>query len=405
MQAFVVRIKCALIMTPRTYTSVKECLSLGEPNQSHVDLAQRETICVRCPVCSCGDSRVVSSAYDLAGLQRFLQQFHRRRWRIQNDAIAQDRSAFMQHDTTDLLCCEGCSLLYRNPPPPKAAVADLYAQSRYEEACLRAEHRADRAEAARKILSVAQRLPYHCRRNRPRVLEMGCSAGGFLAEGLSLGWDMLGVEQDKDAAAFCREERLPVVHGTVQDAELDPASFDAVVMWNTFDQLPDPHPTLAAAARLLRNGGLLVLRVPNGHCFRVMMTIWSYLPVWLRRPLYMPLAWNNLLTFPYRYGYGLETVTNLTASYGFKRTACIPDTLRPAPADGLKSWAAAERHCCNLMYRAAWQALGVSGRFVVAPWLDLYFERACTDSPDYQQALDGGLGLLPVCSSTSLIHT
>ena len=394
-------------MTQRTDTSAKERLILVEPNQSHADLAQRETICVRCPVCSCGDSRVVSSAYDLAGLQRYLQQFHRRRWRIQNGgALARNRPAFTQHDTTDLLTCEGCGLLYRNPPTPKSAVADLYAQSRYyDEADLRAEHRADRVEAARKILSVAQRLPYHCRKNTPRVLEIGCSAGGFLAEGLSLGWDMLGVNQDKDAAAFCHENRLPVVHGTVQDAELDPASFDAVVMWNTFDQLPDPHQTLAAAARLLQNGGLLVLRVPNGHCFRVMMTIWSYLPVWFRRPLYMPLAWNNLLTFPYRYGYGLETVTNLTASYGFKRTACIPDTLGPAPADRLKSWAVAERLCCNLMYRAVWHAIGPSGRFVVAPWLDLYFERAYTDSPDYQDALDSGLGLVPVCSSTSLIHT
>lgn len=392
-------------MTLRTYKSAKESLIVAEPNQSPGDLAQQATTRACCPLCDCDDSHIVSSAYDLAGLQRFLQQFYRRRWRIQNGATVRDRPAFMQHDTTDLISCEGCGLLYRNPPPPKSAVADLYAQSRYEETCLRAEHQANRAEAARKILSVAQRLPYHSRKRRPRVLEIGCSAGGFLAEGLSLGWDMLGIDQDKDAAAFCRDEGLPVFHGTVHDAELDPSSFDAVVIWNTFNQLHDPHPTLAAAARLLRNGGLLVLRVPNGNCFRLMMTILAPLPAWLHRPFHTALAWNNLVTFPYRYGYGLETLTNLTASYGFKRTACIPDTLGPAPPDQLKSWAVVERYCGNAIYRAVWYAAGPSGRFFVAPWLDLYFERACTDIPEYRQSLHEGLGLLPVCPSTSLIHS
>jgi hypothetical protein len=52
------------------------------------------------------------------------------------------------------------------------------------------------------------------------------------------------------------------------DAPLGAGKVDCVAIWNTFDQLPDPAATLAAARWRLRPDGLLVLRVPNGECFR-----------------------------------------------------------------------------------------------------------------------------------------
>ena len=82
---------------------------------------------------------------------------------------------------------------------------------------------------------------------------------------------MVGVDPGHDVAAFCRERGLPIFEGTVEEARFTPASFDAVVVWNTFDQLPDPRPLLEQAVLLLRNGGVLVLRVPNGACFAWML--------------------------------------------------------------------------------------------------------------------------------------
>ena len=55
---------------------------------------------------------------------------------------------------------------------------------------------------------------------------------------------------------------------TVHDGELTTfatdQTFDAVAIWNTFDQLADPRGSLHAASKLLRDGGILAVRVPNG---------------------------------------------------------------------------------------------------------------------------------------------
>ena len=97
----------------------------------------------------------------------------------------------------------------------------------------------------------------------PEIVEVGSFVGGFLAAGRQLGWSMLGVDPGKQVTEFCRSRELPVYCGTLGDAQISSNSVDAVVIWNTFDQLPTPDTTLTAARRILRHEGLLVIRVPN----------------------------------------------------------------------------------------------------------------------------------------------
>jgi SAM-dependent methyltransferase len=365
------------------------------------DLGRQPQVCVSCPICGSSRMRTVCSAPELEAQRRDLLQFYRRRWRRQNAATAEDRAAFTQNYLTDIVTCVNCALLYRNPRPPQEAIVRAYAEDRYDQAYLQAEFLNQRRWARRKLPHLRQRLAQQAERpHTPRVLEVGSFVGGFLAEGLSEGWDMLGVDPGREVTAFCRGQGLPVVQSTLQDAALKPGSFDAILIWNTFDQLPDPHPILMEAVRLLTNGGLLVIRVPNGLCFSATTELCARLPVGLTAPLTLFMAWNNLLTFPYLYGYSAPTLTTLTASYGFRRIACVPDTLMPAPAGHTKLWARLEERLCHLLCQVSWQPGWSSDRLATAPWLDLYFERACTDD-NKAPSIDAGLGFVPVYVPTA----
>lgn len=342
----------------------------------------------------------------MAAQRQYLTDFYRRRWRAQNAATAADRLSFTHNYSTNIVACVDCGLLYRNPRPRSEAIVRAYRSDRYDDAYVRAEFDNQRAWARKKIPHLRQRFagrPHHY--GVPRVLEVGSFVGGFLAEGQEAGWDVYGVDPGDEVTAFCRAQGLPVFHGTLEEAALTSASFDAVVIWNTFDQLPDPRPTLTQISRLLKNGGILVIRIPNGACFSSAMIMSSGLPLWLRRLLYVALAWNNLLTFPYLYGYSTGTLTALTGAYGFRRVACQPDTLLPAPNGQPKPWARLEERCYQWLCRASWQAAGPSERFATAPWLDLYFERACVDEPRSEPAADAhSLGLIPVYAPVALSH-
>lgn len=365
------------------------------------NLRERSRVTVGCVVCGSYDSRTVCSSAEMATQRRYLGQFYRRRWRTQNAATAEDRLAFTQNYATNIVACVDCGLLYRNPRPPSEAIVRAYRTDHYDDAYMRAEFDNQRRWARKKIPTLRRHVGRARHSGKLRILELGSFVGGFLAEGQAAGWEMFGIDPGDEVTSFCRAEGLPVFHGTVEEAGLAPASFDAVVIWNTFDQLPDPHPTLTQVVRLLRNGGMLVLRVPNGACFSWAMTV----PRWLRSPIEVMLAWNNLLTFPYLYGYSPRTLTSLAGSHGFRRVACHPDILLPVPPGQAKPWARLEECWCQWLCRASWQTTAATEDFPSAPWLDLYFERACVDQERADAAADSSLGLIPVYSPVTLSQT
>jgi SAM-dependent methyltransferase len=96
-----------------------------------------------------------------------------------------------------------------------------------------------------------------------RLLDVGCSAGFFLACALAAGWEAQGVELSDDAAELARRRGLDVVTGTIELAELAPRSFDVVTMWDVLEHVEDPLATLRQAAELLGDGGLLFVSTPN----------------------------------------------------------------------------------------------------------------------------------------------
>ena len=96
-----------------------------------------------------------------------------------------------------------------------------------------------------------------------RLLDVGCGSGE-LALGLAeRGWRAAGVEISERAAAAAAAQGLEVHMGTVHDAPWEPGSFDAVIFNHALEHVDDPGADLAAAARLVRPGGLVAVAVPN----------------------------------------------------------------------------------------------------------------------------------------------
>ena len=371
---------------------------VGQASSKALDLERQTRVAVGCRLCGSRQCRLVCSEQDIGAQHAFLQSFYRSRWSRQDAATATDRVKFTQDYATAVVACEECGLLYRNPRPAAQAVSEAYETEHYDERYLRAELQTQEAWAHTKVPLVAKYLAGRRKPARPRVLEIGSFVGGFLLEGLKQGWDMVGVDPGRDVAAFCRERGLPIFEGTVEDAGFPPGSFDAIVVWNTFDQLPDPRPLLDQAVVLLRNGGVLVIRVPNGACFAWMMRLRAHLPGMLRRPLDVAMACNNLLTFPYLYGYSPDQLLRLTAPYGFRLAACVSDQVVSAPPGHLAWWALAEERTVKAMFRAiaALWPDSRTRRYRTSPWLDIVFERPCADPRETDRKFN--LGVVPVYS-------
>ncbi|MBW3622403.1 MAG: class I SAM-dependent methyltransferase [Armatimonadetes bacterium] len=335
--------------------------------------------CIPCTVCNSLSFDIICSAREVEVQQEFLRIFHRRRLIPGSPPSAlEERADFTQDYPTDIVACRECGLVFRNPRPTPEAIRRMYAQDQYDPSRLEAVWDSQVELYRPKAQTLARWLP-----PGSSVVEVGSFVGGFLKAGQGQGWAMQGVDPGEEVSAFCEGKGFPVTRGTLEDLSLTEGSVDGLAIWNTFDQIPEPDPTLAAVRRLLRPGGVLALRVPNGESFR-----WGTEGIHrlhamrgpfraLLGPLLSLMAWNNLLFFPYLHGYSVRTLDRLLCRYGFRRRWIVPDTLCRLSDDRTKSWAAGEERLSKAATRivARVQALNPAGPLTFSPWLDAYYVR------------------------------
>lgn len=99
---------------------------------------------------------------------------------------------------------------------------------------------------------------------RPRVLDVGCGSGLFLAALAKRGFECHGTEFSDETAIRARAlPGLRIHAGPIDDETYEAGSFDLISVWHVLEHLGDPDELLRHSARWLRPGGALMLAVPN----------------------------------------------------------------------------------------------------------------------------------------------
>jgi hypothetical protein len=200
-------------------------------------------------------------------------------------------------------------------------------------------------------------------------IEVGSYVGAFLAAARERGWQFAGVDVNACANAFTRSLGFHVRDGTLESLA-DGAGVDVVAIWNCLDQLPDPVATLRAARERLTPRGMLAVRVPNGACYAALRPLLTTAFAPLAREW---LAQNNLLGFPYRYGFTPASLGRVLARLGFRVERVVGDVLVPIADEWTRGWARVEERAVKKVGAIA-ARLPVRDR-VLAPWIEVYARR------------------------------
>jgi SAM-dependent methyltransferase len=312
-----------------------------------------------CPACGATAARTVADADAIRAELESLWGFHQRRLRPETppERLA-DRVAFSQPPALAIACCERCGMLYRRPRERAWLVTALYAAERPDDDVLQALFDVQRPAYQAQLARLARVLGH-----AGRVLEVGSHVGGFLAAAADAGWQAEGVDVKAAAVAFARGRGLRTTEGDLEAVD-DARPFDVVAMWTCFDQLPEPRAAAHRARELVRDGGVLVVRVPNGG-------FWLRTRARLAGPgaavARLALAHNNLLGFPYRHGFTLGALERVLGATGWRIERVVGDTLVPIADEWTRGWAAWEERVAKGVLRAVGRA-----RPEAAPWLEVY---------------------------------
>jgi len=98
------------------------------------------------------------------------------------------------------------------------------------------------------------------------LLDVGAGFGGFLARAAQDGWKLHGIEPNDSAIAVARDRlgnAANLQQAIFETANLQPKSYDCIVMMNVIEHVREPLEIARRAMELLRPGGCLALRWPQ----------------------------------------------------------------------------------------------------------------------------------------------
>lgn len=315
----------------------------------------------RCPICSASDAVEIADRTAIEIERERLWSFYSARLRHPVPAVQlADRLVFSQLPALRFLRCSNCTHLYRNPRERGDEVLRAYADEALDDTLAQTFFANQRTASAARLRRLLHFAP-HIRNG----LEVGSYVGGFLSVAEAAGLSFTGLDVNGSAADFATKRGLRVLVGEIDELDGE-GGYDAVAIWNTFEQLPDVRNAVHSARRLLRksNGthGTLVVRIPNSAFYiRWRNRLSGPLGAVAERVL----AHNNLLGFPYREGFTAKSVEHLFDSCGFDIRCVYGDTLVPLADRWTGRLAAFEEAATKRIQRIAQRGWS-------APWVEIY---------------------------------
>lgn len=99
--------------------------------------------------------------------------------------------------------------------------------------------------------------------NGLRILDLGCGCGYTLLFLSGHYKDVIGLDNSDDALQFCRVRGIKAMKGSLpDDVPFEKGSFDVILLMDVLEHVENDRGTVAAAAELLKPGGIIVATVP-----------------------------------------------------------------------------------------------------------------------------------------------
>lgn len=178
------------------------------------------------------------------------------------------KDEFLTKEDFQIHECKQCGLLFTEPHPPKEKIGEYYKSEEYY------SHQENTKGFIPKLYESVKsiNLKKKCRMAPEgmicgKVLDIGCGVGDFLHQMEKEGWSGTGAEPSEDAKNIARKRIKGQIVSPDELPDLPDQSYDLITMWHVLEHVDDLKWEIGQLERLLKQGGRLVLALPNFKSF------------------------------------------------------------------------------------------------------------------------------------------
>ena len=164
-----------------------------------------------------------------------------------------------QEGSFQMVRCSSCQFIYLNPRPTSEFLLRFYQDYLPENGSSIKAWQRMMEPVFKKAANLIQQY-----KEKGELLDVGSGFGFFLSEMKNRGWDVTGIEISQKAMDYARDVLGLTIHpGPLEKANFPDDYFDAVTGFYVIEHLPYPMAFLRECHRILKPGGLLLLRYPH----------------------------------------------------------------------------------------------------------------------------------------------
>ena len=155
--------------------------------------------------------------------------------------------------------CNACDLIFLNMPIEQDRDDLMYYRENYFDEYANDQKTNHRIKLYQNILDDIEK-----RKKQGDILDVGCGLGLFLKEAKDRGWEITGIDPSEESILFAKEFiGNDAFTGTLKNLNRNHL-YDVITSINVLDQFEESWNEIPMMKSLLKPGGIVYLRFPNG---------------------------------------------------------------------------------------------------------------------------------------------
>lgn len=172
---------------------------------------------------------------------------------------AHKSSFIIKEDVWTVRQCRECSFVYVTPLPD-----EQFLYRHYQQYLPAKQHEIEQWRRMMEVVfqtSLDRIARYGFRQGT--LLDIGCGHGFFLEKARKRGWSVYGIEPCAHAQKYAAEKNMTVDSCALFERAYQDEMFDVVTLFYVLEHLPQPIRYLKEIHRILKPGGIVLVRVPH----------------------------------------------------------------------------------------------------------------------------------------------